>query len=89
MLETTDPWEFIGLFGALCAHPAQERAMRRAGRATARHYLWSQIVRRILLPRLCFLSTRASPDNGSTVEPMDPSESSTLEATPTRRGMPW
>jgi hypothetical protein len=24
VLETTDPHQFIGLFGALCANPAQE-----------------------------------------------------------------
>src|SRR6266511_1215317 len=32
VLETTDPWEFIELFGELRTNPAQERAIRRAGR---------------------------------------------------------
>jgi hypothetical protein len=36
VLETTDPQEFIGLFGELRANPAQERAMCRAGQATAK-----------------------------------------------------
>jgi glycosyltransferase involved in cell wall biosynthesis len=52
VLETTDPHEFLGLFGALRAHPAQERAIRRAGRATARQYRWAEIVQRVLVPRV-------------------------------------
>src|SRR5262249_25536379 len=60
VLETTDLWEFIELFGTLRTNPAQERAIRRAGRVTAQHYLWPQIVGRILLPRLRLLTTRAA-----------------------------
>jgi glycosyltransferase involved in cell wall biosynthesis len=52
VLETEDPQEFLALFAALRAHPAQERGLRRAGRLTARHYGWRQILQRILLPRL-------------------------------------
>ena len=52
VLETTDPWEFVSLFRELHANPAQERALRRAGQATARCYAWPHIVQRILLPRL-------------------------------------
>jgi glycosyltransferase involved in cell wall biosynthesis len=52
VLETTDPWEFVSLFQELRAHPAREWALRQAGRATAKRYAWSRIVRRILLPRL-------------------------------------
>ena len=52
VLETTDPWEFVSLFRELHANPAQERGLRRAGRATARCYAWPHIVQRILLPRL-------------------------------------
>jgi glycosyltransferase involved in cell wall biosynthesis len=52
VLETADPWEFVTLFGELRANPARDRAMRRAGRATAEQYSWSHIVRRLLLPRL-------------------------------------
>jgi glycosyltransferase involved in cell wall biosynthesis len=52
VLETTDPWEFVSLFRQLHANPTQERALRRAGQATARRYAWAHIVQRILLPRL-------------------------------------
>jgi glycosyltransferase involved in cell wall biosynthesis len=52
VLETNDPQEFLRLYGALRTHPAQERAIRRAGRATARQYRWSEIVRRVLAPRI-------------------------------------
>ena len=56
VLETTDPWELIGLLRELHLHPAQERAIRRAGRMTARHYLWPQILSGILLSRLRLLA---------------------------------
>jgi glycosyltransferase involved in cell wall biosynthesis len=52
VLETTNPWEFVSLFRELRANPAQERALRRAGRVTAKGYAWPHIIRRILLPRL-------------------------------------
>jgi glycosyltransferase involved in cell wall biosynthesis len=52
VLETTDPWEFVSLFRELHANPAQERSLRRAGRATAARYAWPHIVQRLLLPRL-------------------------------------
>jgi ribosomal subunit interface protein len=52
VLETNDPQEFLDLFGTLRANPSLERAVRRAGRATAQRYTWSQIMQRILLPRL-------------------------------------
>jgi hypothetical protein len=51
-LETNDPQEFLDLFGTLRLNPIMERALRRAGRVTAQHYTWSQIMHRILLPRL-------------------------------------
>jgi glycosyltransferase involved in cell wall biosynthesis len=51
-LETDDPQEFLDLFGTLRRHPIMERALRRAGRVTAQHYTWSQIMHRNLLPRL-------------------------------------
>ena len=52
VLESGDPWEFVSLFGELHANPVQERALRRAGQVTARHYAWPHIVQGILLPRL-------------------------------------
>jgi glycosyltransferase involved in cell wall biosynthesis len=61
VLETTDPQEFLQLYGALRAHPAQERALRRAGRATAHQYRWGQIIRRVLVPRVqCVAAPGAS-----------------------------
>jgi glycosyltransferase involved in cell wall biosynthesis len=56
VLETADPREFVGLFGELRANPTHERAIRRAGRATAKRYAWSQIVHQIFLPRLRLLA---------------------------------
>jgi glycosyltransferase involved in cell wall biosynthesis len=55
VLETNDPREFTTLFSELHANPVRERALRRAGSATAKHFLWSQIIQRLLLPRLHFL----------------------------------
>jgi glycosyltransferase involved in cell wall biosynthesis len=57
VLETTDPYEFVGLFAAMRANPPLERAIRRAGCATAKHYIWPQIIQRILLPRLSLFVT--------------------------------
>jgi glycosyltransferase involved in cell wall biosynthesis len=56
VLETTNPWEFVSLFRELRANPAQERALRRAGRVTARRYTWPHIVQRLLLPRLHYMA---------------------------------
>ncbi len=52
VLETADPWEFVTLFQELRANPARDRALRRAGRATAEQFSWPHIVKRLLLPRL-------------------------------------
>jgi glycosyltransferase involved in cell wall biosynthesis len=52
VLETADPQEFIRLFRELRANPGHERALRRAGRRTAKQYVWPRIIQRILLPRL-------------------------------------
>jgi hypothetical protein len=64
------------LFGELRAHPVKERALRRAGRATARQYRWSEIVQRVLVPRVHCLTapivplatTRAAPHLEETEE---------------------
>jgi glycosyltransferase involved in cell wall biosynthesis len=56
VLETSDPREFLGLFGDLRANPAHERALRQAGRRTAKHYTWLQILQRHLFPRLRLLA---------------------------------
>jgi glycosyltransferase involved in cell wall biosynthesis len=85
VLETTDPREFLGLFGELRTNPALERAIRRAGRMTAQHYRWPEIVARILMPRLRFWATRASSDHGSTPEPREPLEFIGMDAPSSRK----
>jgi glycosyltransferase involved in cell wall biosynthesis len=85
VLETTDPHEFLELFGELRANPALARGIRRAGRLTAQHYRWPEIVARILLPRLRFVATRTSADHGSPPEPLAPLESLGVEATSQRK----
>lgn len=52
VLETGDPREFIGLYERLHGNRGQQRALRRAGRATARRYAWPEVVKRVLLPRI-------------------------------------
>jgi glycosyltransferase involved in cell wall biosynthesis len=52
VLETGDPGEFLGLFGQLREQPERERALRRAGAATARRYAWAEVLERVMLPRL-------------------------------------
>ena len=61
VLETVDPWEFVSLFRELRANPARDRALRRAGRATAEQYSWPHIVRRLLLPRLQLMTEQLLP----------------------------
>ena len=64
-LETDDPQEFLDLFDTLRLNPIMERSLRRAGRVTAQHYTWSQIMQRILLPRLHLMA--CSPQGTKTV----------------------
>jgi glycosyltransferase involved in cell wall biosynthesis len=56
VMETDNPQEFAVLFSELRANPVLDRALRRAGSATAKHYMWSKIIQRHLLPRLRFLT---------------------------------
>jgi glycosyltransferase involved in cell wall biosynthesis len=56
VLETSDPREFLGFYARLRAQPERERALRRAGRATARSYAWQQVLDRVLFPRLEILA---------------------------------
>jgi glycosyltransferase involved in cell wall biosynthesis len=60
VLETTNPQEFVSLFGELRATPARERALRQTGRVTARRFAWPQIIQSILLPRIHLLGGTAS-----------------------------
>jgi glycosyltransferase involved in cell wall biosynthesis len=64
VLETTNPWEFVSLFRELRANPAQEQALRRAGRVTARRYAWPHIIQRILLPRLHHVAAASRSHSG-------------------------
>lgn len=61
MLQSGDPREFLGLYGRLRDDPEHVSAMRRAGRRTAHHYAWPEVLRRNLLPRLDLLSESVDP----------------------------
>jgi glycosyltransferase involved in cell wall biosynthesis len=52
VLQTGDPRELLGLLARLRTHPEEARALRRAGRSTARRYAWPEVVRGALLPRV-------------------------------------
>lgn len=52
MLETDDPSEFLQIYGPLRSNPRAERAMRRAGRWTAKRFAWQEVMQRVFLPRL-------------------------------------
>jgi glycosyltransferase involved in cell wall biosynthesis len=52
VLQTGDPAEFVELYLQVRRDPDYETAMRRAGRATARHYAWPSVIRTTLAPRL-------------------------------------
>jgi ribosome-associated translation inhibitor RaiA len=64
VLETLEAREFIGLFGDLRANRAHERALRQAGRLTAKQYTWSWIAQRLLLPRLRLAIADSCPETG-------------------------
>ena len=55
VMQTDDPRELSGVLRRLREHPQEERDLRRAARVTARQYAWSEIVTRVLLPRLDLL----------------------------------
>ena len=60
VLQTPDPREFVSLFARLRAHPGEERALRHAGRRTARTYAWAEVLRRQVLPRLDLLRAQTA-----------------------------
>jgi glycosyltransferase involved in cell wall biosynthesis len=60
VLETANPQEFVSLFEGLRATPTRERALRQAAQATARRFVWPQILQSILLPRLQLLARASS-----------------------------
>lgn len=55
VLQTRDPRELAGVLARLRAHPDEERSLRRSARITARQYAWTEVARRVLLPRLSLL----------------------------------
>lgn len=60
VLQTSDPWEFVGFMHRLRSHPEEERVLRKQGRTTARHYAWDAVVRRNLIPRIEITRTAAA-----------------------------
>jgi glycosyltransferase involved in cell wall biosynthesis len=52
VLETSDPREFVGLYGPLRADPQEALRLRRAGQSTSRRYAWRRVVEGALLPRV-------------------------------------
>lgn len=52
VVQTAEPREFVELWRWLRKRPREERAMRRAGKRTALTFEWSEVIRRLLLPRL-------------------------------------
>ena len=65
VLQSQDPREFVGLFGRLRANAAEERAVRRRGRLTAKHYAWSEIIHRNFAPRLDLANWNHRPQTSS------------------------
>ncbi len=60
VLETDDPAEIVGLYRPLREAPDRERSLRAAGRRTAGDYAWSQVLCRVLLPRIHLVGDRTS-----------------------------
>ncbi len=52
VLQSENPNEFMELFKRLHSHPKEASAMRRAGRSTARHYAWPEVIDRSLMPQV-------------------------------------
>jgi glycosyltransferase involved in cell wall biosynthesis len=60
VLQSQDPREFVSLFHRLRADPAEERAVRRRGKLTAKHYAWTEVIHRNFAPRLDIADTHNS-----------------------------
>lgn len=52
VVQSTDPAELVALYRRLRDRPEEARAIRRAGRSTARRFAWREILERVLIPRL-------------------------------------
>lgn len=57
VLQTSDPRELIAILHRLLVNRMEGRAIRRRGRATARRYLWSEVIARHLVPQLSLHSS--------------------------------
>jgi D-inositol-3-phosphate glycosyltransferase len=62
VLQSNDPLEFVSLFHRLQADPAEGRAIRQRGRATAQQYAWAHVIRRSFLPRVQFAGNHVPSD---------------------------
>ncbi len=60
VLQTNQPEEFVGLFKSLREAPQTERAIRRAGKATAKLYAWPEVIQRTLFPRISLVGGHAA-----------------------------
>jgi len=52
VLETGDPREFVSFYSRLRSNPKEASAIRRSGQSTARHYAWTEVIQRVLIPRI-------------------------------------
>jgi glycosyltransferase involved in cell wall biosynthesis len=52
VIQTDDPRELGAVLERLRTHPEEEQQLRKTARATARQYAWTEIVKRVVLPRL-------------------------------------
>jgi glycosyltransferase involved in cell wall biosynthesis len=52
VLQTEDPSELVAVLDRLRAHPEEERSLRSTARRTAKTFAWSEVINRILLPRV-------------------------------------
>jgi glycosyltransferase involved in cell wall biosynthesis len=80
VIETGDPQEFLRLFSQLRREPDRERAVRRAGVATARRYAWTHVLQRVMLPRFD-LREAPGPRARRSARPERPSASTRLART--------
>ncbi len=63
VLQTDAPQEFISLYTRLRGNREEVSNMRRLGRSTAKHYAWSHVVARDLMPRLELPRSHRDPDH--------------------------
>jgi glycosyltransferase involved in cell wall biosynthesis len=87
VLQSQDPREFVSLFHRLHADPAEERAVRRRGRLTAKQYAWTEIIHRNFAPRLDLANGNNSSKWGSARLRAEPKHArhSTLTSIPVRQ----